>query len=103
MRHARGLFVTFVIAVIVLAVASPIAAAPEVPAGQMTWAVHAATYVDKISRVRSPTTCPCVQRKLTCSAGISPVGVRARGPVTSMAALRETETVKPIEKPSHGW
>jgi HEPN domain-containing protein len=37
MRYARDLFATLLIAAIVLAVASPSAAAPE---GQLTWAVH---------------------------------------------------------------
>jgi peptide/nickel transport system substrate-binding protein len=37
MRYARDLFATLLIAAIVLAVASPSAAAPE---GQRTWAVH---------------------------------------------------------------
>ncbi|MGH7342689.1 MAG: hypothetical protein ACREKH_19565, partial [Candidatus Rokuibacteriota bacterium] len=40
MRYARGLFATFLVAVIVLAVASERATASEGPAGQMTWAVH---------------------------------------------------------------
>ena len=41
----------------------------------------------------------CVSRvKLTCSAGVSPARVRARGPVAWIAEARETETLKPIDK-----
>ena len=34
---------------------------------------------------------PCVQKRLMCSAGVSPAGVRARSPVAWMAGRRETE------------
>ena len=40
----------------------------------------------------------CVQRRLVCSAGVSPVRVRIRSPVAWMAGRRETEYLKPIDK-----
>jgi len=40
----------------------------------------------------------CVQLRLACSAGVSPVGVRVRSPVAWMADWRETEHLKPIDK-----
>ena len=40
----------------------------------------------------------CVQRRLACSAGVSPAGAIARSPVAWIAGLRETETLKPIDK-----
>src|SRR5208283_6109822 len=40
----------------------------------------------------------CVQRKLACSAGDSPAGVRVRSPVVWIAGWRETKTLKPIDK-----
>jgi len=40
----------------------------------------------------------CVQRRLACSAGDSPVGVKARSPVARIAGWRETEILKPIDK-----
>jgi hypothetical protein len=40
----------------------------------------------------------CVQRRLTCSAGASPAGARARRPVAWMAGGRETELLKPIDE-----
>ena len=39
----------------------------------------------------------CVQRRLACSAGDSPVGVKARSPVARVAGWRETEILKPID------
>ncbi len=39
----------------------------------------------------------CVQRRLVCSAGDSPVGVKARSPVARIAGWRETEILKPID------
>jgi hypothetical protein len=42
----------------------------------------------------------CVQRRLACSAGVSPARVRIRSPVAWMADRRETEYLKPIDKPS---
>ncbi len=39
----------------------------------------------------------CVQRRLACSAGDSPVGVKARSPVARIAGWRETEILKPID------
>jgi hypothetical protein len=40
----------------------------------------------------------CVQRRQTCSAGASPAGVGARGPVAWMAGGRESEPLKPIDE-----
>ena len=40
----------------------------------------------------------CVQRRLACSAGDSPAGVKARSPVARIAGWRETEILKPIDK-----
>ncbi len=40
----------------------------------------------------------CVQRRLACSAGDRPVGVKARSPVARIAGWRETEILKPIDK-----
>jgi hypothetical protein len=40
----------------------------------------------------------CVQRRLACSAGVSPAGVKARSPVAGMAGRRETDDLKPIDK-----
>jgi len=40
----------------------------------------------------------CVQRRLACSAGDSPVGARVRSPVVWIAGWRETKTLKPIDK-----
>jgi hypothetical protein len=40
----------------------------------------------------------CVQRRLVCSAGVSPVGVKVRSPVAWIAGWRETKTLKPIDK-----
>jgi len=39
-----------------------------------------------------------VQRRQTCSAGGSPAGARARGPVARMAGWRETETLESIDE-----
>src|SRR6185503_719604 len=39
----------------------------------------------------------CVQRRRTRSAGVSPAGARARGPVAWMAGRRETDVLKPID------
>ena len=44
----------------------------------------------------------CVQRRLVCSAGDSPAGVRIRSPVAWIAGRRETEFLKPIDKVSLG-
>jgi len=40
----------------------------------------------------------CVQERRSCSAGVSPAGARARGPVAWMAGPRETGAVKPIDE-----
>jgi hypothetical protein len=40
----------------------------------------------------------CVQRRLACSAGVSPAGVKVRSPVARIAGWRETKTLKPIDK-----
>jgi len=40
----------------------------------------------------------CVQIRLVCSAGISPVRVIIRSPVAWMADTRETDYLKPIDK-----
>ena len=40
----------------------------------------------------------CVQRRLVCSAGVSPVRVTIRSPVAWMAGRRETELLKPIDE-----
>jgi hypothetical protein len=40
----------------------------------------------------------CVQRRLACSAGVSPAGAGARSPVARIAGRRETEFLKPIDK-----
>ncbi len=42
----------------------------------------------------------CVQVRLVCSAGVSPVRVRIRSPLAWMAGKRETEYLKPIDKAS---
>jgi hypothetical protein len=42
----------------------------------------------------------CVQRRLACSAGVSPAGVTVRNPVVWIAALRETKVSKPIDNDS---
>jgi hypothetical protein len=44
----------------------------------------------------------CVQRRLACSAGVSPAGVRVRSPVAWIAGWRETEILKPIDEVSLG-
>src|SRR5208283_3141723 len=44
----------------------------------------------------------CVQRKLACSAGDRPAGVKVRSPVVWIAGWRETKTLKPIDKISPG-
>ena len=44
----------------------------------------------------------CVQRRLACTAGVSPAGVRVRGPVAWMAGRRETKYLKPIDKAIFG-
>jgi hypothetical protein len=54
-------------------------------------------------RVTAPVLDPtCVQRRLACSAGDSPVRVRARDPVAWMAGRRETDDLKPIDKAIFG-
>ena len=40
----------------------------------------------------------CVQRRLACSAGVSPAGVKVRSPVVWIAGSRETKILKPIDK-----
>jgi hypothetical protein len=40
----------------------------------------------------------CVQLRLVCSAGVSPVRVIIRSPVVWMAGIRETDYLKPIDK-----
>jgi hypothetical protein len=40
----------------------------------------------------------CVQRRLARSAGNSPAGVKARGPVAWIAWVEETKLMKPIDK-----
>jgi hypothetical protein len=42
----------------------------------------------------------CVQIRLACSAGVSPVRGRARAPVAWMAGKRGTKCLKPIDKAS---
>jgi len=42
----------------------------------------------------------CVQLRLVCSAGDSPVRVRIRSSVDWMAGRKETEYLKPIDKAS---
>ena len=44
----------------------------------------------------------CVQRRLACSAGDKPAGVKVRSPVVWIAGWRETKTLKPIDKVSFG-
>ena len=44
----------------------------------------------------------CVQRRLACSAGDSPAGVRVSGPVAWIAGWRETNILKPIDRVSLG-
>ncbi len=44
----------------------------------------------------------CVQRRLVCSAGVSPAGVSVRGPVAGIAGWQETKTLKPIDRCSRG-
>ncbi len=39
-----------------------------------------------------------VQRRLVCSAGDKPAGVKARSPVARIAVFRETEMLKSIDK-----
>src|SRR5450755_2348506 len=40
----------------------------------------------------------CVQRRLACSVGGKPIGVRVRNPVAWIAERKETEFLKPIDK-----
>ncbi len=44
----------------------------------------------------------CVQVRLVCPAGVSPVRVRIRSPVAWMAGMRETDYLKPIDKAVFG-
>ena len=44
----------------------------------------------------------CVQRRLACSAGDSPAGVRVSSPVAWIAGWRETNILKPIDKSPWG-
>jgi hypothetical protein len=48
----------------------------------------------------NPTVRECVQRRLACSAGDSPAGAEIRSPVAWIADWRETDDLKPIDKPS---
>lgn len=48
----------------------------------------------------NPTVRECVQRKLACSAGDSPAGAEIRSPVAWIADWRETDDLKPIDRPS---
>ncbi len=52
--------------------------------------------------MRKPHARLCVQRRLACSAGDKPAGVKVRSPVVWIAAWRETKTLKPIDKVSFG-
>ena len=40
----------------------------------------------------------CVQRRLACSMGVSPIRARVRSPVTWVAFVEETKRMKPIDK-----
>jgi len=40
----------------------------------------------------------CVQRRLACSAGDRPAGVKVRNPVAWIAGRRETKALEPIDK-----
>ncbi len=40
----------------------------------------------------------CVQRRLVCSAGVSPVRVIIRSPVAWIAEWRESKALKPIDE-----
>lgn len=42
----------------------------------------------------------CVQRRLACSAGDRPAGAEIRSPVAWIADWRETDDLKPIDRPS---
>ena len=44
----------------------------------------------------------CVQRRLACSVGVSPTGVRVRSPVAWIASVEETKLMKPIDKAIFG-
>ena len=44
----------------------------------------------------------CVQLRLACSVGVSPIGVRARRPVAWIASVEETKLMKPIDKAVFG-
>ena len=44
----------------------------------------------------------CVQRRLACSAGDRPAGVKVRSPVAWIAGWRETKTLEPIDPDSLG-
>jgi hypothetical protein len=47
-----------------------------------------------------PTVRECVQRRLACSAGDRPAGAEIRSPVAWIADWRETDDLKPIDRPS---
>ncbi len=55
-----------------------------------------------VTRKGQPHARLCVQRRLACSVGDSPTGVRARSPVAWMAGRRETDDLKPIDKAIFG-
>jgi len=40
----------------------------------------------------------CVQRRLACSVGESPIGARVKGPVAWVASVEETKRMKPTDK-----
>ena len=55
-------------------------------------------------RSLAPLTPRCVQRRLVCSVGVSPTGVRARGPVAWIAVRRETDWSEAYRQSHHkGW
>jgi hypothetical protein len=70
---------------------------------RVAWMVCMHTVVRRVNfaeepDVGNPQVRLCVQRRLACSTGDSPVGVKARSPVARIAGWRETETLKPIDK-----
>ncbi len=52
-----------------------------------------------VTQTTAPTLDPtCVQRRLVCSVGVSPTGVRVRSPVAWIVLVEETKLIKPIDK-----